>query len=216
MGQGEGRETNGPRRQAAGLPRARRTKPVAWLLLALLATASILAKEKPPVRYSIPLPPAPDFSALEWLLGDWTGKTADRSVPGEIRFSASFDLEKHFMVFREEVSLNATKSTPASKESWLGILSPSREGAGFVLQTFSSTGFMTRYRVTVEGPEIRWSPEGGEQTPPGWLFRRIIGRTSDTEFTETVQVAPPAKSFFDYYTAKLSRVSPAEKPATAK
>jgi len=216
MGQDEGRGTNEPGRQAAGFPRALRTKPVTWLLLALLATASILAKEKPPERFSIPLPPAPDFSAIEWLVGDWTGKTANRSVPGEIRFSVSFDLEKHFMVFREEVSLSATKSIPASKESWLGILSPSREGAGFVLQSFSSTGFMTRYRVTVDGPEIRWSPEGGEQTPPGWLFRRIIDRTSDTEFTETVQVAPPAKSFFDYYTAKLSRVTQAEKPATAK
>lgn len=189
-------------------------KPIAGLLLALLLAASILAKDKPPTRYSIPIPPPPDYSALDWLVGDWAGKTVEHSVPGDIHLCVKYDLDKRFMVFREEISLSATASGLATKESWMGILSPSRDGAGFVLQTFSSTGFMARYRLTVEGAEIRWSPEGGERTPAGWLFRRLIDRTSTTELTETVQAAPPSKPFFDYYTAKLSRTAPAEEPAT--
>jgi hypothetical protein len=191
-------------------------KAVWWFLLVALSAASMAAKEKPRERYVIPVPPAPDFKALDWLVGDWTGKTTGRSAPGEIRLSVNYDLDKHFMVFREEVSLSATKSAPASKESWLGILSPNREGAEFVLRAYSSNGFIARYGVTVDGEEIRWNPEGGEETPPGWLFRRLIDRTNDTEFTETVQVAPPAKAFFEYYTAKFTRVEQPEKPAPAQ
>jgi hypothetical protein len=180
------------------------------ILLALICAvggAPLAGKEKPPVVYSIPLPPQADFTALDWLVGDWAGKTTNRSVPGEVRLSATFDLDKQFIVLRGEVSLPPIKSAPASRESWIGILSANREGPGFVLRTFSSTGFIARYRVTVDGPEIRFNPEGGENPPPGWLFRRVIQRVGVGELTETVQVAPPTKSFFDYYTAKLSRVS---------
>jgi hypothetical protein len=69
--------------------------------------------------------------------------------------------------------------------------------------------------VTVEGPETHINPEGGEQPPPGWLFRTVIKRTDPQEFVETVQAAPPNKPFFDYYTAKLSRVKVEEKAKTA-
>jgi hypothetical protein len=184
------------------------------ILLALICAvgaAPLAAKQKPPVVYSIPLPPPADFTPLDWLLGDWAGKTTNRSAPGEVRLSATFDLDKQFIVLRGEVSLAATKSAPASRESWIGILSGNREGSGFVLRTFSSTGFIARYRVMVDGPEIRFNPEGGENPPPGWLFRRVIERVGVGELTETVQVAPPSKSFFDYYTAKLSRVTPPAK-----
>ena len=181
------------------------------ILLALICAvggAPVAGKEKAPVVYSIPLPPRADFTALDWVLGDWAGKTTERSAPGEVHLSATFDLDKQFIVLRGEVSLAATKSAPSSQESWMGILSANREGSGFVLRTFSSTGFMARYRVTVDGPEIRLNPEGGEKPPPGWLFRRVLARAGDGELIETVQVAPPSKPFFDYYTAKLSRVSP--------
>jgi len=185
-------------------------------LLGALVAVSLAAKEKPPVLYSIPLPPPPDFSELDWLVGEWMGKTTGRGSPGEVRFSAGFDLGKRFMVLRGEVSLTATKSAPASTESWLGILGASPEGSGYILRTFSNTGFIARYRVTVDGPEIRFNPEGGEKPPPGWLFRRLIQHTGIGEFTETVQVAPPTKPFFDYYTAKLNRVSAAEKNSKAQ
>jgi len=101
------------------------------------------------------------------------------------------------------------------KESWLGILTSDRAGGGFLLRTFSSTGFFTRYRVTVEGQETDINPEGGEQPPPGWLFRTVIKRTDPQKLVETVQVAPPTKSFFDYYTAILSRVAAQDNAKTS-
>lgn len=139
-------------------------------------------------------------------MGEWVGKTAGRGPRGEVRLSVAYHLEKRFMVFREEISLPATKNVPATNESWMGVLGASRSDSGFVLRVFSSTGFVTRYRVTVEGTEIGFNPEGGEQPPPGWLFRRVFVRLSDAEFSETVQAAPPNKPFFDYYTAWLIRV----------
>jgi hypothetical protein len=183
-------------------------------LACLVGATPLVAKEKAPTVYQIPLPPKPDFSPVEWLVGEWTGKTTDQSAQGEIRFSVSYELDKQVMLLRGEASFQATKTSPAMKESWLGVLTPDRGAGSFLLCTFSSTGFITRYRVTVEGPETHINPEGGEQPPPGWLFRTVIRRTDPQEFVETVQAAPPDKSFFDYYTAKLSRVKTEEKAKT--
>ncbi|HLY60548.1 MAG TPA: hypothetical protein VKV95_07245 [Terriglobia bacterium] len=165
-------------------------------------------KEKPAATYTIPLPPLPDFSQLNWLMGEWSGKTGDQKSQGDIHLKVSYDLEKRVAVFRESVSLPGTKTNPEITETWMGILTADRPGAGYSLRVFSSTGFVTRYRVTVEGAEIQFNPEGGEQPPPGWLFRRKLTRTDTDALTETVQVAPPQKPFFDYFTAKLTRAQP--------
>jgi len=204
-------------------PSAHRVKPrgaarVRALILSLicaLAGATSAAKDKPPVQYQIPIPTPPDFSALDWMQGQWTGKTISNSPPGEVQLSVSPDLEKHFLVFRGEVSLAATRTVPATKEAWLGILSANPGGAGFILRVFSSTGFVTRYRLTVDGAEVHLNPEGGDFPPPGWLFRRIWVRTGPDEFSETVQAAPPGKAFFAYYTARFTRVPPPTKTSTA-
>jgi hypothetical protein len=189
--------------------------PIILALACLVGATPPAAKEKPPTIYQIPLPPKPDYSPVEWLVGEWAGKTTDQKTQGEIRLSVSYDLDKRIMLLRGEASFQATKTSPATKESWLGVLTSDRGAGGFLLRMFSSTGFTTRYRVTVEGPDIHLNPDGGEQPPPGWLFRTVIERTNPQEFVETVQVAPPNKSFFDYYTAKLSRVTPPEKAKTA-
>jgi hypothetical protein len=188
---------------------------VIFLALACLAGAApLVAKEKAPTVYQIPLPPKPDFSTLDWLVGEWAGTTTGKSTPGEIRLSVSYELDSQVMLLRGEASFKATKTSPAMKESWMGILTSDRGADGFLLRTFSSTGFITRSRVTVQGPETYINPEGGEQPPPGWLFRTVIKRTDPQEFFETVQAAPPTKSFFDYYTAKLSRVTAQDKGKT--
>lgn len=176
-------------------------------LLCVLGGPAVRGKEKPPAVYTIPVPPKPDFSLLDWLVGEWTGKTTGRGAQGEIRLSVTLALEKRFMVLREEASLAAGKTVPASRESWMGILGANSSGPGFFLRAFSSTGFITYYRVTVEGTEIRFNPEGGEQPPPGWLFRRVLQRSGDAEMNEAVEAAPPGKAFFNYYSAKLTRTS---------
>jgi len=179
-------------------------------IAALCGSGALLqAKEKPPTTYTIHLPPQPDFSQVDWLIGDWSGKITERDLQGEIHLSATYDLDKRVMILREMISLPATRTIPAASKTWMGVLTVSRPGAGFILRTFSSTGFVTRYRVTVEGAEIHFDPDGGDQTPPGWLFRRIMARTNADELTETVQGAPPQKSFFEYYSAKLARTKPA-------
>jgi hypothetical protein len=187
------------------------------ILLALasfVAAAPLAAKEKPPTVYQIPLPPKPDFSAVDWLVGKWAGKTTERKAQGEIRLSVSYDLNNQVMLLRGEASFPATKTSAATKESWLGVLTSDRGAGSFLLRTFSSAGFITQYRVTVQGPETYINPEGGEQPPPGWLFRTVLKRIDPQDFTQTVQAAPPNKSFFDYYTAKLSRVTAEEKVPT--
>jgi hypothetical protein len=199
-------------------------RPVCLLLALTLAAAAALAKEKPPVIHRIPLPPRPDFSDLDWLIGDWSGKTTENSPKGEVSLSVSFDLDKRFMVFRGQETLAATPTLGESRESWLGLLSQDPSGGGFILRVFSDKGFITRYRVTVIAGTVSLDPEGGEQPPPGWLFRRTLQRTDIGEMLETVQVAPPQKPFFDYYAAKLTRAAPSttlppaapppEKPAT--
>ena len=175
-------------------------------LFCALVGVTLAAKDKPAVQYKISIPTLPDFSALDWIRGQWSGKTGSNSPPGDVQLSVSPDLGNHFLVFRGEVSLAATATVPATKESWMGILSAGPDATQFILRVFSSTGFITRYRLIVEGAEVRLNPEGGDAPPPGWLFRRIWARTGSDEFAETVQVAPPGKAFFDYYTANFARV----------
>jgi hypothetical protein len=200
------------RRQAWGGPIVRA------LILATICvpTGTIFAaKDKPPVQYQIPIPLLPDFSALDWLQGQWAGKTAPNSPAGEVQLTVSPDLDKRFLVLRGEVSLAATPTVPGTRESWMGIVSAGADRSEFILRVFSSTGFITRYRMIVDGAEIRLNPEGGDSPPPGWLFRRIWTRTGPDEFAETVQAAPPGKPFFDYYTARFARVHPPPKTSPA-
>lgn len=177
------------------------------LLLGVSGPATARPPEKPAPSYTIPLPPRPDYSALDWLIGEWQGKTAARSPQGEVHLTVESALDKRFLIFHEEVTLAATSTAPAVHEAWMGILSVASPQPGFVLRTFSDKGFIIRYRVTIEGPEIHLSPEGGDQPPPGWLFRRTILRSGEAELKETVEAAPPRNPFFEYYTATLSRVT---------
>jgi hypothetical protein len=179
--------------------------------LVFLGPAALFGKDKNPQTYRIPQPPKPDFTSVEWMLGSWTGQMDRHSPQGQIHLSVSYDLDKRVMIFRERVSLAATGEIPAMNESSLGILSSAPSGDLFQLQVFSSTGFITQYQVTVSGSEIDFSPDGGPQPMPGWLSRRIIQRGDVNGFTETVQLAPPLKPFFDYYTAAFTRDTPPEK-----
>jgi len=189
--------------------------PIVLAFACLVGVAPRDSKEKSPTIYQIPVPERPDFSAVDWLVGDWAGKTTDQRNQGDLRLSVSYQLDKHVILLRGDTALQSTKTSPPTKESWLGVLTQDRRSGGFLLRIFSSTGFITRYRLTVDGPETRINPEGGDQPPPGWLFRTVIKRTNPQEFVETVQVAPPNKSFFDYYTAKLNRLTNEEKTKTA-
>jgi hypothetical protein len=177
----------------------------------VLIGTSLSAKDKPPVQYQIPIPAPPDFTPLDWLQGTWEGKTVAPSPSGDVKLAVTSDLEKHFLILHGEISLAATETAPATHETWMGIISA--EGSNYILRIFSSLGFITRYRISVEGAETHLNPEGGDSPPPGWLFRRVWSRTGTDDLTETVQAAPPGKSFFTYYTAVISRV---QRPAKSK
>ncbi len=189
-------------------------RPYLLMTLLLLSPVAPCAQEgkKQPKTYSIPLPPKTDFSAFDWLVGSWAGKTVPKSPQGDVKLSVAPDLNGRFLVFRESVTLAATDSTPAEDEFWMGVLGPGKAKDEFTLRVYSSTGFVTQYRVTAYNAEIHFQPEGGEAPPPGWLFRRVIVRSAPGEVTDTVEAAPPGGSFFQYYSAKLTQQGP-EKPA---
>jgi hypothetical protein len=178
------------------------------LVLLLMFSSPLAARQNPPKVYSIPLPPPTDFSSLSWMVGEWSGKTTEKSPPGRVHLSVSYALDKRFLLLKEDVSFDARGSAAATHESWLGVLSALPSGQGYTMRMFSSTGFITRYRVSVEEANVRFAPEGGELPPPGWLFRRTLARTGVGEITESVEVAPPDQSFFNYYTATLARENP--------
>jgi hypothetical protein len=190
--------------------------------LSVVEGSEVEGKEKPPTVYSLPLPPKPDYSAVDWLVGEWIGKSAAPSPPGDAHLSAGYDLDQRIVVFKETIHFTATGGVPATQEQWMGILTPDAGGRGFLLRMFSSTGFMTRYRAEVEKAVIHLYPAGGDLPPSGWLFRRTFTRSGETTLTETVQAAPPDKPFFDYYSFQFTRVSasppgvpPAKPPSTA-
>jgi len=224
--------TTGLQIDSATRPGPRRTQRLGHAgraAVSTLAAVSVLlglglalgAKDKP-ATYTITAPPRPDFSGLDWLVGEWTGKTAgkDAKSQGDLHLTAAYEFDKRFMVLREEISLPATKTAPAVKESWMGILTGRRADGSFVMQVYSSTGFVTTYAVTLDSGAVYFNQQGGDQPPAGWLFRRVLEHTNPAEMSETVRVAPPDEPFFDYYTARLTRTpagggSPAAAPAAA-
>lgn len=191
-------------------------KSVILITLIFLAPLLMVAKQKPSSTYRIPLPPKPDFSSVEWMLGNWTGQMDRHSPQGEIHLSVGYDLDRQVMVFREKISLAATGELPANNESSIGILSRAPSGDSFLFEVYSTTGFISRYRVTVSGSEIDFTPNGGIQPLPGWLSRRIIQRGDVDGFTETVQLAPPLRPFFNYYTAAFTRQAAPVSPKSSQ
>ena len=163
-------------------------------------------KGKQPATYTIPLPCKPDFSALDWLIGDWAGPMTGKGAQGDVHLTLSYTLDKRFVLIKEEVSLPAGQRAPAAHETWMGFLGANPSGPGFTLDAFSSTGFITRYHVSAAADQVRFEPEGGANPPPGWLFRREITQLGPGSFSETVRIAPPGGSFFAYYSAKLTPV----------
>ena len=197
------------------MPVASAIRSTLLTILILSAPAAFAAKNQRPSTYRIPLPPKADFSSIEWMVGEWTGQMVKNSPQGEIRLSVSYDLDQRVMVFREKISLAATAEVPADNESSIGILSRAPSGDSFLFEVYSSTGFISRYRVTVAGSEIDFNPDGGSQPLPGWLKRRVIQRADVDGFTETVQMAPPQKPFFNYYTATFVRQPPPQSSETS-
>jgi hypothetical protein len=171
----------------------------------VLAPALLFARQKNPTIYTIPLPPKPDFSSLQWLLGDWSGKTTGTKPGGDVHMSVSYALNQRFLEIQGDVSLPATKAAPATHESWVGMLSQGAAPGAFTLRLFTSHGFMTRYEVTVADRQVLFNPQGGPLPPQGWLFRWKFAQLGPGQCTEMVEVAPPEKSFFNYYSATLSR-----------
>lgn len=181
------------------------------LLLVIAASPAIAAqKDRKPVTYTIPLPPKPDFSALDWIIGEWAGHTTDlktgKDSDGTLHLTLSYALDKRFVRISEEISLPAADSTPAVRESWLGFIGASASGQGFTLRAFSSKGFVTEYHISATPTQLRFDPEGGAIPPPGWLFRRVISSLGPRYFQETVEVAPPGGAFFSYYSGKVTAV----------
>lgn len=166
------------------------------------------AVQKPPSTYTIPLPPQPDYSALQWLMGAWAGKTGGKGVQGQVLLSLAYALGKRFLILREQVTLPATKSAPETHEGFMGIVRGGISGHAYDLALYSTNGFVTHYRISLDHEAIIFSPEGGPVPPQGWLFRRSIRRTSASQCVESVDAAPPGMPFFNYYTARLSRVIP--------
>ncbi|MGH9470519.1 MAG: hypothetical protein ACRD1N_09275 [Terriglobia bacterium] len=184
-------------------------------VLALPMALPIQARGDSPQSYTIQLPPPPNFSSIDWLVGDWTGKTEGKEPQGQVLLSVSYELDRHFMLFREEISLEATKKTPAMHEGLMGILNADPSGKGFDVNFYSSNGFITHYRVSVNEGAITFTPQGGTIPPPGVLFRRTIFHSTPGQCTERVEVAPPGKAFFNFYTASLTQVTPQSAPSSA-
>jgi hypothetical protein len=193
-----------------------------WLLLLPVTVAGpavAAQKDKKPATYTISLPAKPDFSALDWIIGEWAGHTTDpktgKEGEGTVHLTLAYALDKRFVRISEEIALAAGDSSPAVHESWSGFIGPSASGRGFTLRSFSSTGFITQYHVSATATDLRFDPEGGANPPPGWLFRRTISQIGPQYFEDSVEAAPPGGSFFPYYSGKLTAVlkAPASAPA---
>ncbi len=144
------------------------------------------------------------------LLGDWTGRASGQAGDGDVTRSYSFVLNKRFIqesnVSRYPVQ---EKNKKGEVHEHMGMLSYDKARKQIVLRQFHVESFVTTYRMQppVEGATtLVFESESFENFSNTWRGRETYEFTSDDEFTETFELAPPDKPFQVYSQTRFTRV----------
>lgn len=173
----------------------------AALLLSIFALSGALAADAPSA--------VDPFAPMARFIGNWTGKASGQAGDGDVTRSYSFVLNKRFIqennVSRYPVQ---EKNKKGEVHEHMGMLSYDKARKQIVLRQFHVESFVTTYRMqpTVEGATtLVFESENFENFSNTWRGRETYEFTSDDEFTETFELAPPDKPFQVYSQTRFKR-----------
>lgn len=178
---------------------------IAQAIAALLVSAFALLEARAAEAPTVVDPLVP----VARLLGDWTGKVSGQAGDGDVTRSYSFVLNRRFI---QEINVSRYPAQETNKKGevheHMGMFSYDKARRQIMLRQFHVESFVTTYRMqpSVEGATtLVFESENFENFSKTWRGRETYEFTSDDEFTETFELAPPDKPFQVYSQTRFKR-----------
>ncbi len=151
-----------------------------------------------------PLAPPPDWSAWQFLIGDWVGEGSGVSGEAVGGFSFGYDLQQRILVRKNFADYPATPTHPAFSHTDLMIIYSENDTTRAVY--FDNEGHVIHYTITL-------SPDSGQfvflsdTQPAAPRFRFTYTKITVGRVKIRFDIAPPGEpgAFAPYLTATARR-----------
>lgn len=180
------------------------------LMFVAAATGAGCATAAPPQASPSPPELAEPLRPLSRMIGQWRGQ--GRGEPGEAEVERSYTpiLGGRFIEVRNRSRYAPQTDNPAGEvHEDLGYFSFDDARSRFVLRQFHVEGFVAEYASAsdgFDGGSLVMESEAIENIGAGWRARESYRFSSDDEFEEVFELAPPDEDFALYSRSTLTRV----------
>jgi hypothetical protein len=156
-------------------------------------------------------PPENPWSAVQFMVGEWTGESDGQPGKGTVKRTYRFVLGGKFL---HEQNVSTYPPQPKNEkgevhEHW-SLLSHDRARHTLVLRQFHQEGFVNQYAMTAESPAgaLVFESEALENVHPGWKARETYEVVSPDEFVETFELASGGGAYEVYSKTRFKRLRP--------
>lgn len=144
------------------------------------------------------------------FIGQWTGKGGGESGEGNFERSYKFIFNKRYIEVKNKSVYPPSQNYPKGEiHEDLGYISYDKLRNTFVLRQFHVEGFVNQYKlesISDDGKKIVFASEAIENIKEGWRAKESYQIFSESEFSETFELAPPQKEFGVYSKVTLKRI----------
>lgn len=151
---------------------------------------------------------ADSWHPFEFLVGTWKGVGGGEPGIGDYERTYQFIFNKTFLQVTNQSTYPPNEQNPRGEvHQDIGYISYDRSRQTFVLRQFHTEGFVNQYvldSMSEDGMNFVFVTEAIENIQVGWRARETYQVTSDSEFTETFELAAPG-SDFEVYTMVVLR-----------
>jgi hypothetical protein len=144
------------------------------------------------------------------LVGKWIGESDGQPGKGKYERYYELVLNKKFIEVSNKSTYAPSKENPKGEvHEDHGFISYDKTRKTFVLRQFHIEGFVNQYKIesiSFDRKTIIFVSESIENIPLGYRARETYQIVSDTEFTETFELAEPGKNFEIYSKAVMRKV----------
>ena len=154
-------------------------------------------------------PPVDPWSAIRFMVGEWTGESEGQPGKGTVKRAYRFVLGNKFL---HEQNVSTYPPQPKNEkgevhEHW-SFFSHDRARHLLVLRQFHQEGFVNQFALKAENlpGKVVFESEALENVPSGWKARETYEVVSPDEFVETFELASGSGAYEVYSQARFKRV----------
>ena len=150
-------------------------------------------------------PSKPDWSAFQFLLGEWVGEGSGDPGQGTGIFTFSMDLQDHIILRRNRSDYPATETHPAFSHTDLMIIYQEPAPSARAIY-FDNENHTIEYNISVKGKSVVFTSDSLQGGP---RFRLTYTLLSVDSLFLTFEIAPPAtpNNFNTYIEGRAHRTN---------